>query len=329
MKANLKKFDNSLETEWDYFVANDAINGTFLHTRKFYNHNPLNIQDDNSYLFYKKNTLIGIIPFNLIKDGENKILNSYLRATYGGFLVSGAAGIEEINEMVELVVSEAKKLSVNEIIIRNPFRIFNKNVCDESDYAMWLHGFKIKYRELEIAIKLGNKETIQSNYSDSASRSIKKGKTILSVEESFEFQKYWKILEENLSSKYDALPTHNFEQFSELLNNVGKEKIKLFTAKFNDVIIAGIVVFVVNEIAVHAQYIASDIQYQEHRALNVIIDFIIDWASARQFKFLNLGMANEDNGEKMNIGLFRFKEGFGGRGVIRETMHLQLNHLRG
>lgn len=119
-------------------------------------------------------------------------------------------------------------------------------------------------------------------------------------------------------------PTHNFEQFQVLLKNIGDDKIKLFVAKLNDEIIAGIVLFVVNERAVHAQYIASDHKYQEHRPINAVIDHIIEWAITRKFRFLNLGTPNDHSGTQINHGLLRFKEGFGGRGVLRETMHLNL-----
>src|SRR5205085_8868526 len=235
---------------------------------------------------------------------------------------------EEVLEMTELIISKAKEQSVAEIIIRNPFRIFNNDLCDESDYAMWFHGFSVKYRELEIAIQLGNKADIEKKYSEATKRSINKAKKSLLVEESTEYEKYWSILEKNLADKHDTKPTHNFDDFSALLKNIGPGKIKLFVAKLNGEIIAGILVFLVNKKAMHAQYIASDVEFQEYRPLNVVIDHIIEYGCQHNYSYFNLGMANEENGKAINAGLFRFKEGFGGRGVLRETMHLQLKNTQ-
>lgn len=322
MNIGLKKYEDSLAPEWDNFIENNSLNGTFLHTRKFYNHNPLNKHDDNSYIFYNENKIIGLIPFNLLEQSGNRILHSYLRATYGGFIISKYAGLEEVLEMVNLLIKEAKTIDINEIVIRNPFRIFNEQFCDESDYAMWYHGFSIKFREMEIAIKLGNKSLLENGYSASANRSIKKGNKHLIVTESFNFERFWKILDRNLTDKHNSKPTHDYESFLILLKFIGSHKIKLFVATYNTEIIAGILVFIVNENAIHAQYIASDFTFQEYRPLNVVIDYIVKWGCDKGFKYFNLGMVNEQNGKIINNGLARFKEGFGGHGVLRETMHL-------
>src|SRR5687768_9523466 len=252
MQISVKRFEKSLESDWDDFVENRSINGTFLHTRKFYNHNPLNVADDHSLLFYRDGKIAGVIPFNVVTDGGQKVLHSYLRATYGGLIVDNNSGIEAVNQMIRMVIDEARVVGANEIIIRNPFRIFNSNFCDESDYAMWRNGFKIKYRELEVAIQLGS--GAKEYYSDATARSIQKGKKALSVTESEEFEKYWQVLEANLAEKHSTSPTHSHQQFIALLENVGRDRIKLFAAKLDNELIAGIVLFIVNKNAVHAQY---------------------------------------------------------------------------
>src|SRR4051794_12393374 len=127
----VKNFDRSMEGEWDNFVENQALNGTFLHTRKFYDHNPLNKQDDHSFLFYKKNKLVALAPFILFSTDEKKVLHSHLRSTYGGVVMSEEVGVEEAVEIIRELLSEANKINVHEIIIRNPFRIFYKNISDE------------------------------------------------------------------------------------------------------------------------------------------------------------------------------------------------------
>jgi hypothetical protein len=323
MKIEIKKFDDSLEAVWDQFVECESLNGTFLHSRKFFRHNALNAKDDNSYLFYKKNKIAAVIPFNRIIT-ENKItLNSFLRATYGGFIVSAEIGVEEAVEMVTLVIEEAKKINVTEIIIRNPFHFLQKTWCDETDYAMWLQGFKIKYRELEAVITLNN--DVSERYQNGAKYNIKKAWKTVTVKEGDFYEQFWEMLTDNLMQKYGTKPTHQLDEFLFLRELVGTGKINLFGGFIDDKLVCGVVVFLFYPEAIHAQYIASDINYQDARPLNAVIDYIIHWGKERSYKYFNLGMANEDAGKKINYGLFHFKEGFGARGVLRETMHLMLN----
>ena len=124
ISANYKimPYREEYSTEWDDFVEKKSINGSFLHTRKFYNHHPQNRVDDKSYLFFKQNRLIGVIGCTL--QDSDTVLISHGRSTYGGFIVNKHVHVEASLIMVQLLLEEAVKNQVKEIIIRNPFRIF-------------------------------------------------------------------------------------------------------------------------------------------------------------------------------------------------------------
>jgi hypothetical protein len=311
------------KTTWQDVLSN-SLNGTFLHSREFFDHNPLNKLDDCSFLYLKKNKGIGIVPCTLYEKHGKRILNSHLRSTYGGFVVTKEVGVDEAVEMVEKLISQARMLGVNEIVIRNPFRIFHKAICDDTDYAMWYHGFTIRSRELETAIPLGDYAAVLGQFDSSTLRSIKKSRQHISVMQTDDYETYWQLLTDNLSKNHGVKPTHEYEEFVLLLENIGLEKVKLFGGYKEGHLVAGVVVFVLNEQSLHAQYIASNNQFQEFRPLNAIIDEIIRWGSEQQFSVLNLGTSNTDAGKGINSGLFRFKQGFGGRNTLRETMHLSI-----
>jgi hypothetical protein len=309
---------------WDDFVENKSINGTFLHSRKFYNHHPQNRVDDKSFLFYKKNKLIAVIGCVLQTQGNRVVLTSHLRSTYGGFVISRHVGVEDAMAIVQLLLEEARKNLIEEIIIKNPFRIFYKKPCDEFDYALWYFGFSVLYRELEIAIPTDENTDIKGAFSEGTRSGLHKAMKTLKVEESYDYKQYWDLLEKTLQDRYSTVPTHNYQQFCELLKNVGKEKIKLFVTKKDGEIIAGTVLFLLNDMCVHAQYIAYDIAFQNERPLNILLYEVSRWAQQNGYQYFNLGRANEDNGNIVNFNLFKFKESYGGRGVLRETMHLKL-----
>ncbi|MBU6158229.1 MAG: GNAT family N-acetyltransferase [Bacteroidetes bacterium] len=324
MDIEVRRFSQQVESEWDQFVSDNNRNATFLHLRKFFNHNPLNQEDDASLMFYKKNKLISVLPAAIIEQASVHILNSHPRSTYGGYVLHDSVGVKDAVEIVDATVAFAADHQIDEIVIRNPFRIFHSLPSDETDFAMWHHGFTLKYREIESVILLG--ENTRQYYDDSTLRSIKKSNKLVQVMPSDDWNAFWNILEMNLTQKYHRRPTHSLEDFNRLQSLLPDGLVKLFAAYEGDNMIAGIVVFLANKKCLHAQYIASDSNYQHLRPLNAIIDYVVNWGVAEKFTYLNLGTSNEQQGRFLNEGLFRFKEGFGAKGILREAMHLTVSH---
>lgn len=319
----LTRFNESLEEVWDDFVYTKAKNATFLHSRKFYNHNYLNKADDCSLIFLKKNKIIALLPATLIEVPGEKVLYSHQRSTYGSFVFSNEISISDLDEVVCMTIEYAKNELITQIVVRPTFGIYHKTLAQEIDYLLWKNGFIIKCRELELGIDLSTE--IDSLYNDSTKRSIKKSlKAGVIVQESEDIQGYWGVLTKNLAAKYGKSPVHSIDDIKRLQTLVGQERIRLFTASLDGVIIAGILTFVANRRVLHAQYIASDHAFQDFRPLNAVIDFIVKKAKEEQFAYFNLGMVTEPGGHELNEGLCRFKEGFGARGVLRETMHILL-----
>ncbi len=277
MQVEYRQYSESAEKEWDAFVEKNKRNATFLHSRQFYKHNPLNSQDDASLMFYKKDKLKGVLPAILYSREDQLVFHSHLRSTYGGFILDNAAGVEEAMEIVEATIAFAKQKNVNEIIIRNPFRIFHQLPSDETDYAMWYSGFVIKSRELECAVKLD--DLASSRYENGAKYNIKKAWKSVEVKETGDYALFWEMLTDNLLQKHNSKPTHTLAQFEVLINYSGQDKIKLIGGFIDGKMVCGVVLFVCSPTVLHAQYIASDSQFQDIRPLNAVIDYIITWGA--------------------------------------------------
>jgi hypothetical protein len=318
-------YSENLKAEWDVFVNHEAINSTFLHSRLFFDHNLLNAKEDASLLFYKGTKIVAVVPAVIyLKEGK-RILHSHLRATYGGFVISKNVGVEEAIDIVEQTVLLAKENNVDQIIVRNPFRIFNSELCDETDYAMWYRGFKIKSRELEIALQLNDDIQIStSRYHNDVIRNVKKAKENLNVLPLEDLKEFWGILERCLWLRHERKPVHDYTSIMKLVEAVGKEKILALGAYYNGKLIGGCIVFIANKIALHGQYIASDLEFQYLKPVHALIDYVVQYGSENGYGYFNFGMANEDEGKTINYGLSTLKEHFGGRGLLRETMYLDI-----
>jgi peptidoglycan hydrolase-like protein with peptidoglycan-binding domain len=282
---------------------------------------------DSSLVFVKNSNILCVIPAVLQKINSRNIWNSHAYSTYGGFVVSDKFGVEDAIEVVDLTIQFAAENNIDEIIVRNPFRIFNKKPTDETDYAMYFKGFKILSRDVEIVLPLKGfaAQTIDSLYEGKTRNAVRKAeKENIKMKLTKDYPNYWQILSQNLAEKHETKPTHTLEQFQILESLVGDEKIKLFGAYLDEKLIAGMIIFVANNQAIHTQYIAGLNEFQHLRPINLLIHRISIWAINNNFQYFNLGMSTNPDGSGINSGLSKFKEGFGGRSVLRETMQLIL-----
>lgn len=318
-------YSEEFKEKWDHFVEHRALNSTFLHSRRFYDHNPLNSLDDASLMFFENNRMIAVFPAVLHQVNGIVVLHSHLRATYGGFLLSRQVGVEKAIRIVGQTIAFAREKGARQIIVRNPFRIYHTRLCDETDYAMWYHGFSIKSREIETAVQLtGDMRSIRSQYHKGTKYSLGKSRNNVTVRLSDDFRGFWTLLENCLLERHGIRPVHDYEAICRLREKVGADKVMLFSAFYKDRLIGGNVVFNFRNVVLHGQYNASDHEFQHLGPLHAVVDYILEWSLSRGFKYFNMGTSNLCNGTQINPGLFYYKEGFGGRGFLRETMFLDL-----
>jgi hypothetical protein len=319
-------FSASDGDEWNDFVERRSRNGTILHSRKFFEHNPANAADDASLVFRDGGRIVGVLPAALsVKADGSRVLHSHPRSTYGGFVVDRSAGFKPVLAMVDAAVEHARALNAARVIVRNPFRIFHAAPSDESDYAMWHRGFSLATRELELAIPLSGMtaDELLASFDGKTRNQVRKAHRLgVTVEESADFPAFWAILESALVERHSARPTHSVEEIVRVRALLGERVVRLFAALHDGRIVAGLVGFVANDRVLHAQYIAARTDSLHLCPVNAVVHHVATWAAEHGFAYLNLGMSTEDAGTKVNLGLLGFKEGFGAHGVLRETMTL-------
>ena len=310
-----KRFEEDDTKEWDDFVFHKARNASFLHSRRYLSHETKNQSEDFSWMFYQKHRLVAIFPAVLASQGSTKQLISHFRLTYGGFVFDESVGTKEAKTIVSDLLEIAKSASVKQILIRNPFRIYNQIQSDEFDYALWFHGFEIHARMIECCITLDRH--CFSRISTHLSRILRKKKAI---ECSFSEQipAFYEILLNNLQKKYQVQPTHSLEQLL-FLQRQFPEQIKLVSVCKHSEMIAGILIFLHKNV-IHTQYIARNDAFDSENPLHHLIAFLMSWGAQNDFQYLNLGSVNEQQGRVLNEGLLQFKESFGARALLRETM---------
>ena len=134
-------------------------------------------------------------------------------------------------------------------------------------------------------------------------------------------QSFWNILEQNLLERFSKTPTHTLKEITGLANKF-PENIRLLTARIEDRIAAGVVIFDTG-LVIHLQYIASTNEGRLTNALDSIVDHIV---SHSQEKIIDFGISTENQGRKLNFGLHQFKSEFGSGIVNYETYEISTNY---
>jgi lipid II:glycine glycyltransferase (peptidoglycan interpeptide bridge formation enzyme) len=75
----------------------------------------------------------------------------------------------------------------------------------------------------------------------------------------------------------------------------------------------------------HAQYTAASTIGNKTCALDMVFEHCMVNASTQGARWFDFGISNEDGGQVLNDGLYRFKAEFGGGGVVHEFFELNLS----
>jgi uncharacterized protein YqeY len=319
----IKYFTEDFSSLWDRFVQ-DSRNGTFMQQRTFLNYHPKDRFKDRSLLvFNDKDHLLAVVPAAIKKENDARVLFSHPGASHGGIIIGHNTKSSCVNEIVAGVKEFAQAEKFDAIQLKMMPRIYHKWPCDEIDYALRHHSFKIISTELATAIPL---QFYHEKKADGTTlRNVRKAiKNKVEVKETSDIDSYWQILVRNLKDRHCAKPTHSYEEIVDLKKRF-KDKIRLFAAYHKNKLIAGTVVFLLNERVINCFYIAHDDHYQAMRPLNLIFYQLIKWGIEHDYMYLDWGISTEQGGKVLNTGLINFKEGFGGRGVLRETYRINLS----
>ena len=319
----LHQYINQNESRWDQFVSS-GNNGTLFHLRKFLNYHPKDRFQDHSILVEKKQNLFSVFTAaELIVDGK-RILASHPGSTIGSFVVQENLSIADAMSMSEALVTYVKENNFSGIRITLPPTLYQRRLSNYMDFSFFKQGFTYSKRDVTSILFLEdsldkNLAKFKSSHLRAVRNAQEKG---VNVRQSNDFASFYHILEQNLKIRHGVSPTHTLVE----LNNIHAlfpDRVNLFAAFVKDVMVAGVVNFVVNDYVVLAFYISHDEAYQEFRAVNLLFYSIFDWAIQQGFRIYDFGTFTVN--EEPNMGLGRFKENFGASGIFRDTIELKLS----
>jgi len=315
-------YSGSWKDAWDEFVINQSRNGTIFHERNFLEYHSEQKFNDASLLFIKKKSnppiISAVFPSVFLETSGVKVLSSHPGSSYGGLIYSPSISTSGVSDILEQIIDYAKKFQANSIEIRLPEQIIFSDPPDqELSFLLWHKGFNLKTRELSSAVFLQSRIPLSKLSKKTFSWSVNRAKSEgLTVSYNFPVEKIYHLIKNNLEKRYEKSPTHTLDELIDIKNRY-PNRIKAWTAMKDKIPVGVVVVFEINTRAVHDFYIAQDFKYSKFQPLYLIFDSIFHYYRDNHFDWFNFGISSRDKWIKW--GILNFKEGLGGRGVVRET----------
>lgn len=299
--------------EWDRFVR-DSRNATFLFLRGYMDYHADRFADC-SWMAYKGNRLMALLPANLTPDG---ILHSHGGLSYGGWILPAAhLNGADLLEIFEESIRIWREAGITVLDYKPIPDIYCQKPSQEDEYALFRLGAEISEVNLSATVDL----SLPIRFNQLQRRHLaKSSKLDVTISETYDIDEFMRILEECLRERHQVAPVHTPEEMK-LLSERFPDNIRFFSANLDGEPQACVCIYDTGIVA-HAQYIATT---SEGRRLNMLTPLFHKlmteyFADRRYFDF---GISNEDHGKYLNEGLLRQKYSYGATGTVTRRCHLK------
>ena len=315
MAFNIGFYEESYEQKWDDFVLNNSINGTFLQTRKFLNYHKEGKFIDCSLMIKKGDQIVGAVPACKVIDDDGKTLfMSHRGSTFGGIILSNKVySASNVQEIIILVEDFLRENGFERVYFKMTCDLYTKDNSVLLDYFFYQRGYT-QYNELNYYLDLSTyQKDILAQFSSSKRRdyrySLKNNLQFKVLETKEEILEFYNVLQLNLR-KLGLNSVHSYEDLLDLKFNRFDKEIDFYGVYLEDKMIAGSMTFTFDDV-LHTQYLSSDEEYLKLFPMDFLIYNLIDTAVKNNKRLFTFGICTENQGKYLNIGLSRFKEGFG------------------
>lgn len=304
---NFIRYNSKDAVLWDEIVLKSK-NHTFFFFRNYIDYH-LDRFVDHSLIIYKKDIPVAVFPATEIGNE----INSYEGLPYGGLLYSQDLKQIDILQLFAKLVKYYHDLGFVRILYKAIPTYFHNFLAQEDLYAVFLLQSSLSRRDTSFVINMENNPDINNM----KSRNIKKGFNLqLEIKINDYFDQFWnEVLTPMLALKYNKKPVHSLDEITHLSHN-NPGRIEQHCVYLDGKIIAGTTIFI-NNYVIHAQYIAANEEGYNICALDYLFFHLIKnvYSSCKYFSF---GIANENEGYFLNVGMVAWKEGFGARSWVHD-----------
>lgn len=291
------RYENRFKNQWDNFV-DEAKNSTFLFKRDFMEYHSDRF-DDFSLLFFLDDELVALLPACKI----DTVCYSHKGLTYGGLILNERIGKNDYFKLYDSLKIFLKHNNFSCFVLKQQHNAFNK------DIFAWTNQYfdTILKKELNLTADLFN-----LNISKSKLKHYKRNeKNAFEIKIENDFSAFWiDVLQPLLWNKYSTKPVHSLKEIQSLKNKF-PENIHQYSLYYNDRIIAGITIFVSNNV-VKSQYGAATDLGKKLRAMDYLFIKLLYHYKDLKYHYFDMGTVTDSNSkDNINIGMLQQKKELG------------------
>ena len=247
---------------------------------------------DNSLMFWSDGRLIAVLPAS--RAGDEVVSHGGL--TFGGVISDAYMTTSKMLEIFDALLENLRSRNIKRFVYKSIPSFYHKLPADEDSYALFRSGARLFRRDVGSVLRPCEHPPIQKRRLRSLKKALKAG---LEFAESQDYEEYWHVLEETLAQRHNVQPVHSIGEIS-MLHSKFSSNIRLFTAKKENKILAGTVIFESATVA-HAQYIAASAVGREVGALDFIFSELIANVFSKK-RWFSFGISTEQQGQVLNEG---------------------------
>jgi len=321
LDISLETSDNNDENQELYDFIENSINGTIFHHPKFLSYHDKNKFPEPDYsithlVFREKNKIIAFLP-GIIHRNENKAhFHSPYGASFGG-LITNDISFEKYDCIVDMIFNYlTSEKSVAEINITPPTSIYmGDEVNDYLEYIYLRKGFTVRKCELTIVTRVSKdsdfpRSILKNRVRSSVSKSERE-RIVCQISENHDIA--YPIIKEN-QKKFNKKPTHTLTELKTIAYLFPGRTLQFIAYKEN-IPISAVTLILCNRHVAFTFYIAHLEEYAIYRPVDFLLNKILIWLKKMGYTYLDFGPSTF--GFEPHNSLIFFKEGFGGKGIIK------------
>ncbi len=310
---NVCRYATADKTGWNDFIESSK-NGTFLFNRDYTEYHADRFTDCSLMFRGEDEKLVGVFPANLRDDA----LVSHGGLTFGGVVSGNRMKTPLMLEIFESLIEFARSQGLRRVVYKAVPHIYHRQPAEEDLYALFRNEARLVRRDVSTTARLAERLPLSKGRKWTINQSCKNK---IAVRESDDFETFMRLEAEVLAAKYNVVPVHTAAEMK-LLAGHFPENIKLFGAFVGEEMLAGAIVYASATVA-HAQYMAANDEGKRLFALDAILNLLInDYYAAKQY--FDFGISTERQGAYLNVGLIDYKESWGGRATVYDTLEITL-----
>lgn len=310
-------------SDWNALIKK-SNNGVFLHTRKFLSYHKNQFVDQSLIFRNNSGKLIAVLPAAQDTIDSSKII-SHPGITYGGIIYGGRIEITALDEMFKLALDEYFRRGAVDFIYKCVPIHLQAKPAQLDEYLLWQKGAILFRRDLWNVITLNGSRKLSKGRRWGVRKAQKYGLVAQKTVSDIEYIAFHDLLTTCLDERHHVQPIHSCKEMC-ALKTLFPDQVILWTVKDNvENILAGAWVFMLGNVALHTQYIASTDEGRDCQAVDLLIESIIKAGELDGINSFSFGASTEKQGRIFNNGLFNFKAGFGFGAITQDTYQIKIS----